>query len=376
MTPNPFSALLRQGRGQVPMDTASTSGSVERDAPSVRMDDTASSSSSIGGPDLASGAGRSCRTGHRLPGGWVRSLAKHWPALHTWVLDFCKDKYQSPSGLTAAAITATVQSLTCQQHNDVIRQEDVWGSMHGHKAALALDAFTYLSRDASYNVVAARLDYIMAPTHMLSACWAGSCSHRRDVQPSDHAAVELCWRPPQCTPKGRARWTLPDYLLRDADFLTSAADAATVFSEGWQAEREGSGWEARDKYEAVKEHIVQLAVARLTTLTAQRRAAVRAAKQVEGAACLRQAGPAAGWSGCCRACAQWKAALYALHDAGGHAVATAKGGSPCGFAVGGRWGTEHQVFSQAWPPEPSCACGHDLCEGVRALRGPSGAFRA
>jgi hypothetical protein len=80
------------------MDTASTSGSVERDAPSVRMDDTASSSSSSsGGPDLASGAGRSGRTGHRLPGRWVESSAKHWPALHTWVLDFCRDKYQSPS---------------------------------------------------------------------------------------------------------------------------------------------------------------------------------------------------------------------------------------------------------------------------------------
>jgi hypothetical protein len=76
---------------------------------------------------------------------------------------------------------------------------------------------------------------------------------------------------------------------------------------GWQAEREGSGWEARDKYEAVKEHVVQLAVARHTTLTAQRRAAVRAAKQVEGAArlALLQAGvDAAG------AYAQWKAALY------------------------------------------------------------------
>jgi len=68
---------------------------------------------------------------------------------------------------------------------------------------------------------------------------------------------------------------------------------------------------------------VQLAVARHTTLTAQRRAAVRAAKQVEGAArlALLQAGvDAAG------AYAQWKAALYALHDAGGHAVAAAKGG--------------------------------------------------
>jgi hypothetical protein len=57
-----------------------------------------------------------------LPGGWVQSPAKHWPALHTWVLDFCRDKYQSPSGLTAAAITATVQSFACQQHNEVIRQ--------------------------------------------------------------------------------------------------------------------------------------------------------------------------------------------------------------------------------------------------------------
>jgi hypothetical protein len=38
------------------------------------------------------------------------------------VLDFCRDKYQSPSGLTAAAITATVQSFACQQHNEVIRQ--------------------------------------------------------------------------------------------------------------------------------------------------------------------------------------------------------------------------------------------------------------
>jgi hypothetical protein len=62
--------------------------------------------------------------------------------------------------------------------------------VHGHKAALALDAFTYLSRDASYNAVAARLDCIMAPTHMLSAGWAGSCSHQRDVQPSDHALLE------------------------------------------------------------------------------------------------------------------------------------------------------------------------------------------
>jgi hypothetical protein len=43
---------------------------------------------------------------------------------------------------------------------------------------------------------------------------------------------------------------------------------------------------------------VQLAVARHTTLTAQRRAAVRAAKQVEGAA--RLALLHAGWSGCCR----------------------------------------------------------------------------
>ncbi len=69
---------------------------------------------------------------------------------------------------------------------------------------------------------------------------------------------------------------------------------------------------------------MQLAVARHTTLTAQRRAAVRAAKQVEGAARLallqRAGADAAG------AYAQWKAALYALHDAGGHAVAAAKGG--------------------------------------------------
>ncbi len=73
---------------------------------------------------------------------------------------------------------------------------------------------------------------------------------------------------------------------------------------------------------------MQLAVARHTTPTAQRRAAVRAAKQVEGAArlALLQAGADAA-----RAYAQWmeggwKAALYALYDAGGHAVAAAKGG--------------------------------------------------
>jgi hypothetical protein len=44
--------------------------------------------------------------------------------------------------------------------------------------------------------------------------------------------------------------------------------------------------------------------------------------------------------------------------------------------MGGRWGTEHQVYSQAWSSEPSCTCGHDLCEGVPTLRGPSGAFCA
>ena len=38
------------------------------------------------------------------------------------MLDFCRDKYQGPSGLTEAAITATVQSFACQQHNEVIRQ--------------------------------------------------------------------------------------------------------------------------------------------------------------------------------------------------------------------------------------------------------------
>jgi hypothetical protein len=78
------------------------------------------------------------------------------------------------------------------------------------------------------------------------------------------------------------------------------------------------------QYEAVKEHIVQLAVARHTTLTAQRRAAVRAAKQVEGAA--RLALLQAGSDAAAEVYARWKAALYALHDAGGRAVAAAKGG--------------------------------------------------
>ena len=44
------------------------------------------------------------------------------PIAHHGGLDFCRDKYQGPSGLMEAAITATVQSFACQQHNEVIRQ--------------------------------------------------------------------------------------------------------------------------------------------------------------------------------------------------------------------------------------------------------------
>ncbi len=65
--------------------------------------------------------------------------------------------------------------------------QDVWGCLHGHRAALAMDAFTYLSRDVRSRAIAARLDYVMAPAHLVRAGWAGSCRHRRDIQPSDVA---------------------------------------------------------------------------------------------------------------------------------------------------------------------------------------------
>jgi hypothetical protein len=110
--------------------------------------------------------------------------------------------------------------------------QDVWGTMHGHRASLALDAFTYLSRDARARAIGARLDYIMAPARLLSAGWVGSCTHRRDVQPSDHAAVEMYWRAPQRTHKGRWRWVYPDSLLRNWEFQDWAVAEASSFADG------------------------------------------------------------------------------------------------------------------------------------------------
>ena len=201
---------------------------------------------------------------------------------------------------------------------------DVWGTLHGHRESLALDAFTYLSRDARSRATGARLDYIMAPAHLMSAGWVGSCTHRRDVQPSDHAAVELYWRAPKRTPRGRWRWVFPDSLLRNQEFLDSAVKEASRFRDGWRSAAPGSAWAARDKYEAVKEFIVQLATQKYAALTAQRRSAVQAAKQAERAArlALLRASP----DRAAEAYVQWKDALYALQEAGGLSASHRQGG--------------------------------------------------
>jgi exonuclease III len=75
---------------------------------------------------------------------------------------------------------------------------DAWGSLHSGKWSLANDAYTRLAPVAGGGVTGARLDYIMVPAVLLERGWVQGCSHRWDVAPSDHAAVEVCLRPPRC----------------------------------------------------------------------------------------------------------------------------------------------------------------------------------
>ena len=114
---------------------------------------------------------------------------------------------------------------------------------------------------------------------------------------------------------------------------------------------------------------MQLAVARHTTLTAQRRAAVRAAKQVEGAA--RLALLQAGAYGAAGAYAQWKAALYALHDASGHAAAAAKGGvGPVDLLWEAAGEQSTKYFHRLGRQNPAAPV------GMTSVKVYSGAFRA
>ncbi len=79
----------------------------------------------------------------------------------------------------------------------------------------------------------------------------------------------------------------------DKDFLAAAVSEASAASASWQPAVAGSPWSARDKYEAVKECVAQLAAKQHAVVAAKRRCVVQAAKRVERAArlALLQAGP-------------------------------------------------------------------------------------
>jgi hypothetical protein len=247
--------------------------------------------------------------------------------------------------------------------------QDVWGCLHGHRAALAMDAFTYLSRDVRSRAVAAHLDYVMVPAHLVREGWAGSCRHRRDIQPSDHAAVELQWRAPKHTPRGRWRWVFHDALLRDREFVADAVDNAAQFRDGWRPEQAGSGWIARDKYEAVKNFIVTLATDRHAVTTAQRRVALKEARLTEQGArlALLRADPASAAD----AFVHWKDSLYALQEAGGLATAHRSGGvGPVDllWEVAGEQGTKY--FHRLGHQNPAAPVGMTSVKVAAAQRPP------
>jgi hypothetical protein len=105
---------------------------------------------------------------------------------------------------------------------------DVWASLasqgvnlRGYKQE---DAQTHISNTAN-GISTARLDYWFSPASLVGQGWAPKCTHRWDVAPSDHAAVELCWCSPHQAPKGRWRWRFPDSLLCDPDLVGPAKDA-------------------------------------------------------------------------------------------------------------------------------------------------------
>jgi len=222
--------------------------------------------------------------------------------------------------------------------------QDVWGRLHGLDAAKAVDAYTYLSRDGSPGATAARLDYILAPAGLVNAGWVGSCSHRRDVQPSDHAAVELFWRAPQRTPKGRWRWIFPDQLLRDQEWLAEAVTAAAEFSDQWQPDSVGSPWAARDRYEAVKEFVVQLAAQRHAVLSCVTAALCSPGCSPGGASCppghATCLSCGSGWGLCAVVIGLVRTAARRRLR---HCQQPGRCGT-CGLVVGGSWGAGHQVL--------------------------------